>query len=82
MNKEIAGCLMIPAGLLLLGFITGFLTITTEGCGIPFDIVIGDYCLLASFGLSLGASLAASIGIAILLGILGFILKFIFGSSE
>lgn len=58
-------------------FWSGFISITTEGCTLPIDIVIGNACLFGSFGATVGATLAVGVLMA-LLAIIGRFVKSLF----
>ena len=79
-RNKIIKYLILPLAIIAISFLSGILSITTDGCTLPFDIVFFDYaCLFGSFGASLGATIAATIVATVLLFILGSILRFIVG---
>jgi len=66
--------MLIFLGILAFSFLTEILSITTEGCTLPIDIVIFNHtCLFGSFGASLGLTVAS----AVLIGILSLLGKMI-----
>ena len=65
MNKGILIGSAVVIGVILL--IAGdILTITTSGCSLPFDLVMGRMCLFGSLGMSIGGTLLIAIGFGIL----------------
>jgi hypothetical protein len=65
MNKGIliGGAVVIGVVLLIAGDI---LTVTTRGCSLPFDIVMGGTCLFGSLGMSIGGTLLMAIAFGVL----------------
>jgi len=66
--------LLIIIAIILVLIFTGSLFITTSGCTIPIDLVLGDTCVFGSFGATLGLTIASVVGFA-LLGFVGAVLK-------
>ena len=65
MNKGIliGGAVVIGVVLLVAGDI---LTVTTRGCSLPLDLVMGGTCLFGSLGMSVGIALLIAIAFGVL----------------
>ncbi len=65
MNKGILIGGAVAIGVVLL-IASDILTVTTRGCSLPFDLVVGGTCLFGSFGMSIGATLLMAIAFGVL----------------
>jgi|MEHZ01.5.fsa_nt_MEHZ011385063.1_1 hypothetical protein len=76
MNKGIliGGAVVIGVILLVAGDI---LTVTTKGCSLPFDFVIGGTCMFGSLGMTIGATLLLAIALCVL-SLIGMLIKRLF----
>ena len=76
MNKGIliGGGVVIGIILLIAGDI---LIVTTRGCSLPFDLVIGDTCVFGSLGMTIGATLLVAIAFGVL-SLIGMVIKNLF----